>query len=262
MPPQHSASPCAARFAAGAPVERARRPRQHTTLAGNKYTRAMNRSALVHLQARLGGALHRAAPETWAPYGSVAPYYRDKFEATEWLETAVRGRRALVLVDLRRRVGHLGVDVADDESAEPHVQQAVAVVLPEATLASPLSPVMCGRGTAPHLWLLDHPLAAFTWTLAGGETPVLSAGPFRFSGCFQGVLYAVQDGPTLDVDAAMRALEQLAQLAALPWRAPSPEAVAAWEAQQRRGARVFQYVLVALIVAIMVLGITMAFLLG
>lgn len=222
----------------------------------------MNRSALVHLQARLGGALHRAAPETWAPYGSVAPYYRDKFEATEWLETAVRGRRALVLVDLRRRVGHLGVDVADDESAEPHVQQAVAVVLPEATLASPLSPVMCGRGTAPHLWLLDHPLAAFTWTLAGGETPVLSAGPFRFSGCFQGVLYAVQDGPTLDVDAAMRALEQLAQLAALPWRAPSPEAVAAWEAQQRRGARVFQYVLVALIVAIMVLGITMAFLLG
>ncbi|AUX21290.1 uncharacterized protein SOCEGT47_017710 [Sorangium cellulosum] len=228
--------------------------------------------ALVSLQARLGGALHRPTPETLALYGTTALFYRYKLEATQWLETGVKGRRAFVLVDLRRRVGPFGVDVADDEPAELRVRQAVAVVLPGVALASPLAPVdwppapivprrglFSRRTMTPHLFLLDHPMPPYTWTLAGGEAPVLAAGSFRFAGCFHGVLYAVQEGPTLDVDAAARALDELADLAALPWRAPSPEAIAVWHAGVLRDQRRAMWVVVAFLVAFAMLSLALSY---
>ncbi|MGK4006454.1 hypothetical protein WMF31_27795 [Sorangium sp. So ce1036] len=229
--------------------------------------------ALVYLQARLGGALHRPTPETLALYGTTAVFsYRYKFEATQWLETGVKGRRAFVLIDLRRRVGRFGVDVADDESAELRVRQAVAVVLPGVALASPLAPVdwppapiaprrgtFSMRGATPHLFLLDHPMPPYTWTLAGGEAPLLAAGSFHFAGCFHGVLYAVQEGPTLDVDAAVRALDELADLAALPWRAPSLEAITVWHAGVLRDQRRAMCFVVAFLVAFAMLSLALSY---
>lgn len=218
--------------------------------------------ALVQLQTRLGGSIHRPNEAAWDRYGSVASYYRDKFAASEWLETTVRGRQALVLVDLRRRVGPFGVDVADDEAAEWRTQQAVALVLPGVSLTSPLAPVDDPRGSYPHLFLVDHPAPRHAWSLASGAAPGLDAGPFRLVGCLQGVLYAVQDGPTLAVDAAARALDELARLAALPWRPPSPEALAAAEARalhdRRVGVRVLVAVSLLVIAALVALNLAMS----
>lgn len=218
-------------------------------------------AALVALQARLGGALQRPGPDAWHSYGSNAIYYQDKYGAMQWLDTRVQGLRAVVLGALRRRVGPFGVDDPSDESSELRVQQAVALVLPGAAVDSLLAPVSSPRGTFPHLFLLDHPLPPFTWTPAGREPGPISAGPFRLAGCFQGVLYAVQDGPELDPAAAEAALHELARLAALPWRAPSADAVAAFQArevqQQKAGVRVLVVSLAVLAALATVLAITL-----
>jgi hypothetical protein len=116
--------------------------------------------------------------------------------------------------------------------------QVVAVMLPDAPLAHPLSAVQVpGLDMAslyPHVLLAGHvnpnvpeQSGHRLWTLHGNPLPAVQLPRgYVFGGCVDGILYAFNHSPAFDAQAAMAAALGLAALGWAAWQPPTPQAVA------------------------------------
>ncbi len=183
-----------------------------------------NEAALRELAAALGGEVRpidAALREAW-----IAP--TSHYEAVRVLEGEHRGARAAVVANfLRHTTSGRGAGARVRWSA----QHRVAIFRPDAAVSSVLHTAshtvpFVGELKVPHFeWGAQASSATESaWTLDGGPRPVPGpGGAYRFTGCYDGVLYATLGETALDRAGLEQALDALVAASALPWRAPTEE---------------------------------------
>lgn len=183
-----------------------------------------NEAALRELAPALGGEVRpidAALREAW-----LAP--TSHYEPVRVLEGEHRGTRVAVVANfLRHSTSGRGASARVRWSAQHRVaafrsDAAVPSVLQTASHTVPF----VGELKVPHFeWGAQASSATESaWTLEGGPRPIQGpGGAYRFTGCYDGVLYATLGETALDRAGLEQALDALVAASALPWRAPSEE---------------------------------------
>lgn len=181
-----------------------------------------NDAELRALAEKLGGevrAIEVEKRERW-----VAP--TSHYEHVRVLEAEHRGTRVAIVANFLR---HTSSGRGSAERVRWSAQHRVAAIRPDATVTSVLhssshSVPFVGQLEVPHFeWGAQASSATESaWMLdADGRTLPAAGGAFRFTGCYDGVLYATLSETKLDRAALEGALDALVAASELAWRVPT-----------------------------------------
>jgi hypothetical protein len=205
--------------------------------------------ALERLRAAIGGKLRMVQAAILQPllagYGEYASAIASSQVAhAVWLESTHDGLRVAIVSGINRHI----------EYAKFEPRQAVAVFLPESPIAS-LESTTRVRWWWPlakkpkeaeviHIFFTIGIDDMYAWRDESSQPPKELACGYQFLGCVDGVLFAVIDAATLDVDRARAALSELAALARHRWRPPTKAEI---DAVRRKNTRFYVLMLLGIL---------------